>query len=42
MCVFDLFLKSELSNCVSFILLSVYLFLPPFWGVCGLLSYLPL
>lgn len=26
MCTFDLFLKSWLSNCVSFLLLSVYLF----------------
>ncbi len=30
MCVFDLFLKNELSNCVLFISLAVYLFLPPF------------
>lgn len=42
MCAFDLFLKNELSNCILFILLAVYLFLFPFWGVCGLQSYLPL
>jgi len=26
MCTFDLFLKSELSNCISFILFSAHLF----------------
>lgn len=42
MCAFDIFLENELSNCVLSISLAVYLFLPPFWGVCGLQSYLPL
>ena len=42
MCSFGLFLKNELSNCVLSISLAVYLFLPPFWGVCGLQSYRPL
>lgn len=42
MCAFDLFLKSELSNCIPFLLISVYLFYLLFGDVCGLHSYLPL
>lgn len=29
MCAFDIFLENELLNCISFLLLSDYLFLPP-------------
>lgn len=42
MCAFDIFLKNVLPNCALFLLLSVYLSLFLFEGVCGLQSYLPL
>ena len=42
MYAFDLFLKKGFPNCALSIPFAIYLFLPPFGGVCGLQSYLPL